>query len=74
MTLVLSPELTRLLQQRAQESGMTPEEMAVETLHRSLLGAKLPPADAQGWAERLKRAASPAGISLSEDALSRETL
>jgi hypothetical protein len=73
MTVTLPPDLAQAVSRRALESGKTPEEVALDTLRRNLLsdqgGTGQDP-----WIERLRRLASPAEVSHTEEALSRENL
>ena len=74
LTITLPPELEVVLTQRARQSGRSPEQIALDTLHRDLLPLAGANEEQTAWLARLGRLASPAGISLSEEALSRETL
>jgi len=74
LTITISPELEVALTQRARQCGSTPEQIALDTLQRDLLP---PVRDVEGksaWAARLRQLASPSGVSLSEESLSRETM
>jgi len=74
LTITLPPELELVLTQRARQSGSTPEQVALETLQRDLLSPAHGDEKQRAWVARLQRLATPAGISLSDEALSREAL
>jgi hypothetical protein len=74
MTLTLSPELEQALARRAQENGTTLEQAALDMLRQSLLPRTNSNQEQDAWTARLRRLASPAGVSLPEEALSREAL
>ena len=74
LTITLPPELEKVLNQRARKNGSTPEQVALDTLLKNLLPSTSTPKEQEAWVARLQRLASPAGVSLSEDALSREAL
>ena len=74
LTITLSPELELVLSQRASQSGSTPEQEALDTLQRDLLPSEYAFNENSVRVARLQQLASPAGISLPEEALSRETL
>ena len=74
LTITLPEELEAVLTQHARESGSTPEQIALDTLQRNLLPRPDASEAQTAWAARLRRVATPAGISLSEDVLSREAL
>ncbi len=74
MTLTLPFDIERMLAIRARESGDTPEQLALETLRRSLAIHAPEILSDTSWTDRLHRLAAPAGVSLSDEALSREAL
>jgi hypothetical protein len=74
MVLTLEPDLEAALTEQARKQGIAPEVLAVNVLKQRLL----PPAPAieprDEWERTLLRAASDCGVSLSDEALSRESL
>ncbi len=60
--------------QRARQSGSAPGQLALDTLEKNLLPPAISPEEQAAWAARLQSLASPAGVSLSEESLSREAL
>lgn len=74
MILRLSPELEQVLVRRAQVHGITLEQVILDTLRQSVLLGTNSNQEQDPWMMRLRRLASPAGVSLPEEALSREAL
>ena len=74
LTITLPYELEMVLTQHARATGSTPEQIALDTLQRNLLPRVTATESQTAWAARLRRVATPAGISLSDDVLSREAL
>ena len=76
MTLTLSEEVERALKAKAAQLGKTPDELADETLRQQLIAApqsgEAPPRDE--WERRLLAIGRPAGVSLTNEQLSREVL
>jgi len=73
MVLTLPPNLEAALSEQARRQGIAPEALALDVLHRHLIPAA-PPAPADEWERRLLGAASDCGVSLPNEALSREAL
>jgi hypothetical protein len=73
MVLTLPPQLESALTEQARKRGVAPEDLAVDVLSRHLLPpAPITPLDE--WERRLLSIASDCGVSLSNEALSREAL
>ena len=74
MTITLPPELAAVLSEQARRRGVAPEALALDALRQ-----RFPPALADleprdEWERRLLEAATDCGVSLSDEALSREEL
>ena len=76
MVVSLRPEIEKAVQRIAQDSGKSPDDVVNEALGRGLLQTFEPIARGGGdeWMRRLRSIASPAGVSLSDDAVSRDSL
>ncbi len=74
LSITLPPELEFALKRQALENGTTAEQVVLETLQRNLLSPGSEREEQTTWVARLRRMASPAGVSLSEEVLSREAL
>ena len=74
MTIKIGPELESLLSSLARKSGTTPEELAVAILIRQTQEEKTPRLTQEEFRRHLQAAASPCGVSLTDEDLSRETL
>ena len=73
MEIALPPKLEAALAAQAQQRGITAEELAVQVLRKQLLPVERPvPQDE--WERRLLSAAVDCGVSLSDEALSRENI
>lgn len=74
MVITLDPELEAALTESAQRQGVRPEALALNTLRERFLGAAplLPSQDE--WERGLRALAKDCGVSLSNEALSREQL
>lgn len=73
MVITLDAELEAALNELARRQRVAPEELALKTLRERLLAvAALQPRDE--WERRLLEAATDCGVSLSDEALSREAL
>jgi hypothetical protein len=76
MTVTLSPEVERVLKDRAARLGKSPDQLAEEVLRQALLahpdGGELPPRDE--WEARLLNIGKPAGTVLTNEQLRRENL
>lgn len=74
MTITLSADVEASLQKTAQERNLSPEQLA-EELIRNGLGIRKPPFEPRDeWERRLLSIATDCGISLSDEALSREEM
>ena len=72
MTITLSPELETSLNEAARRRGVAPQSLAEEILRERLRPQPIEPQDE--WERRLFGAARDYGVSLSNEALSRENL
>ena len=73
MVINLDPKLAAALQEQAQRQGIAAEALAVSILREKLRPTQLPePRDE--WERRLLALAIDCGVSLSDEALSRETM
>lgn len=74
MTIILAPEIERALNEHLPQLGTTPEGFVTEAVREKL--ASLPPKQMtdEEWIARLRALAVPAGVSLSDEAVSRESL
>ncbi|MGI4788090.1 MAG: hypothetical protein ACRYFS_04490 [Janthinobacterium lividum] len=74
MTIALTPDLEQKLAQKAQELGTTPESFILGKLQEEFAPPsqkqRLEPQDE--WERRLRQASSPAGVALSDEAVSSE--
>jgi hypothetical protein len=74
MTITLGPELEAALTEAAQRQGVAPDVLALEVLRERFL-APAPAIQPQDeWERRLLGLAKNCGVSLSDEALSREQL
>jgi hypothetical protein len=74
MTITLSPELEAALSEVAQRQGMAPEVLALSILKERLLPPALPIEPRDEWERRLLGLAKDWGVSLSNEALSRDEM
>lgn len=74
MTIHLGPELEAELAVVAQRSGRTNEEVVLQILRRQLLERRSLPEPRDEWERRLLALGTDCGVSLSDEALSRETM
>ena len=74
MVLNLTQQLEAALREQAQRRGVSPEVLAVDTLREQFLPNKSPIEPQDDWERRLFDAAIDCGVSLSNEALSREEL
>jgi len=79
MVVRLNPDLEKLVQEKATLTGKTVDEVVDATLRQALAPSKpsTPLAatrDQEEWVRRLRSAASSAGVSLTNEQLSRENL
>jgi hypothetical protein len=79
MIIALPPDIENALAEQARKRGTTPERLVLDTLREQWIpgtghaeGTREPLGDE--WEALLLRVGSPAGISLSDDATSRESL
>jgi hypothetical protein len=72
MIISIPSELESALEQVASRHGVTPEQWIVDTVRTTLAITSPTPADA--WEELLFNVGSPAGVSLSDDATSRNCI
>ena len=76
MVVVLTPELEKIVKAQAQRTGKTAEEVVQETLRHGLMPDhrdQLPPPRSE-WERRLREIGRPAGVSLTNEQLSRENI
>jgi hypothetical protein len=74
MVINLGPELEAVLVEQAQRQGVTPEALALQTLHERFIGRRPVIEPRDEWERRLFSAATDCGVSLSHEALSSEGL
>lgn len=72
MVVPIDAKLEAALSMEASRSGVSPEELALRVLRDRLLPRSIEPQD--DWERELLAAARPWGVSLSNDAISREGL
>lgn len=73
MVITLNPELEAALNESARRQGIAPEVLALKILRdRLVTPTLLEPRDE--WERQLREAASDCGVSLSNEALSREEM
>lgn len=74
MMITMEPELEAALAELAKRSGRSPEEAVLQILRRQL--TQRPPLDEprDDWERRLRAIATDCGVSLSHEALNRETM
>ena len=73
MVITLPSHLESALAAQAQRRGVDPETLALDLLRQHLLPAA-PPTPVDEWERRLFAAAVDCGVSVSDDALSRDGL
>jgi len=74
MTIIIPNDSERLVVERADQIGQTSEQVAFDALPRALNGTVTPSASKDVWLTPLQRLATPAGVSLPDDALSSEAI
>ena len=74
MTIELGSELETRLAAMAQQSGKTPEEFALEVLTKQVMPRDWRNNPRDEFERLLRDVGSPCGVSLSDEALSREEL
>ncbi len=73
MVITIPAEMEDALMEAARELGVTPETLVIDTLQTNL-AAREQRAPHDRWEDLLRSVGSPAGVSLSDEATSRETL
>ena len=72
MVITLGPELEKIINELAQQRGVSPEALALETLRdRFIAPMRTAPAEDE-WVRRLRQIATDCGVSLSDEAVSSE--
>ena len=74
VTITIPPDLERAMNARAIQTSSTLEQIAIDSLMNAFLGPDSLTIDHDEWVTKLRHVASPTGISLSEESLSREEL
>jgi hypothetical protein len=74
MTITLGPELAAALSEAARRQGVAPDVLAVNILRERFLASSSVFQPRDEWERRLLGLARNCGVSLSDDALSREQL
>lgn len=74
MTLTLDPQLEAILNERAQQEGVSPETLAVKALWEKFVARTLPIVPQDDWERDLLSIGRNAGTALSNEALSSEGL
>lgn len=74
MVIEVGPDLETVLNQRAREQGVSPQQLAVAALRSQFLAARRSIEPRDEWERRLLAAASDCGVSLSNEAVSSEGL
>jgi hypothetical protein len=77
MVITPPPELVEALTKAAEEQGVTPEALAIDTLRSTFtrfMPSSTAPLSHEEWHANLRKAATHCGVSLSNSALSREEI
>ena len=74
MVIMLGPDLEAVLNDLARKQSVAPEELAINALRERFLAHAPPIQPRDEWERRLLEAASDCGVSLSNEALSREEM
>jgi hypothetical protein len=74
MVITLGPDLEAALSEQARKQGVAPEVLALNALRERFLPRPLPFEPRDEWERGLLEAAVDCGVSLSDEALSRENL
>ena len=74
MVVTLTPQLEAVLSEQAQRRGMAPEALALDALRQHFLPTPSPLEPRDEWERRLLGMAKDCGVSLSNEALSREEM
>jgi hypothetical protein len=74
MIVTLGPDLEAALTDQARRQGIAPEVLALNALRERFLAAATPIQPRDEWERRLLGLAKDCGVSLSDQALSREEL
>jgi hypothetical protein len=74
MVITLTPELEAAVKEAASRQGIAPDALALNALRERFLPTKWPIEPRDDWERRLLDVGTDCGVSLSNDALSREAL
>lgn len=74
MVITLPPQLEAVLSEQARRRGVAPEVLALDALRERFLPAPAALEPRDEWERQLLAAASDCGVSLSDEALSREEM
>jgi hypothetical protein len=74
MVVTLTPQLEAVLSEQARRRGVAPEVLALDALRAHFLPVSAPLEPRDEWERRLLGLAKDCGVSLSDEALSREEL
>lgn len=74
MVITLPPQLEAVLSEQARRRGTTPEVLALDALRERFLPESAPLEPRDEWERRLLGLAIDCGVSLSDEALSREEM
>jgi hypothetical protein len=74
MTITLTPDLERNLIEQARRDGLPPEEIAIRALKEKFTVPAEPTMSAEEWIRLVRGIARPRGVSLPDEAFSREDL
>ena len=74
MVITLDSQLETALKEQARQQGIAPEALALSVLRERFQGTSPLPPSQDEWARLLRSAATDCGVSLSNEALSREEL
>jgi hypothetical protein len=72
MVITLDPKLEAALNEQARRQGISPEDLALQTLRDRFLAPTPADASRDEWERRLRQVATDCGVSLSDDAISSE--
>ena len=74
MVVTLTPQLEAVLSEQARQRGVAPEALALDALRERFLPVSAPLEPRDEWERRLLGMAKDCGVSLSNEALSREEM
>jgi hypothetical protein len=74
MTITLTPELERQVVEKARRNGLVPEELALQALREKFGAPADPELSLEEWERLVHGIARPRGVSLPDEAFSREEL